>query len=584
MMNFGITRCLSHALFIVCMVLLSAGVAQAAETLNWNYPAANTDITSSSSSTIVNGVSITSSNAFTAGKFTSNSVIILPASSSNGSSVGIIQMAMDANIDDLSAYQTLTVRFSEPVYNVNFTILDIDGGPSTNLLWNDIVELNSDAGRPSSVAIVNSSWVSYNSGNGRANAISNQNAVNGNANQSNGNINVTFNGPVTWFTVRHYAAAVDDPGTGGNETDPAQQVIFIDDVTFKRSPRLTIQKTSLGGAGSFTFAIDNGFTFTAPSTYSYGSVVNTVTTSSSGVAVSGTPIILGAVNQQTNAIESVPAGWLFNSTAVTCTDSNMADSGNPASFSASVSGSAVTIAGANVRAGALITCPVSNGKIPTVAVQKQTSGGSGGPFAFSQTNLQSTPANISTSAIGALTPASPIKHYVTNRGANVTLTESMPIGWTSSGLSCSDSNTAVTGNTNPVATGTSTAVTILSARLAFGADITCAFTNAAPAPALSIVKAANTAGPATANQVIAYTYTVTNTGTVVINNVSVTDVHNGYGAQPVAWSEVLIADNGTAGDSTDSGINGVWNVLAPGDVIRFTANYTVVQEDIDFLQ
>jgi uncharacterized repeat protein (TIGR01451 family) len=440
--------------------------SHAAETLNWNYPAANTDITNSSSSTVVNGVTITSTGSFTAGKFTTNSATIAPAGASNGSSTGIVQLAMNATIDDLTGHQTLTVRFSEPVYSVTFTILDIDGGPSTNILWNDIVELNSDAGRPT-VAITNSSWVSYDGSTGRASAIANQNAASGNANQANGNITVTFNGPITWFTVRHYAAAVDDPGTGGNETDPAQQVIFIDDVTFKRSPRLTLQKTSSGGTGTFNFSISNGFSYTAPSSYSYGAVGTAVTTTSAGVAANGTSNILGIVNTATTVTETVPGGWLFTSATVTCTDSNTVDSGNPTSFSAPASSPAFTIAAANIRAGAVLLCGVSN---------------------------------------------------------------------------------------------------------------------AAIAPGLSIVKTANTMGPVSNSQVIGYTYTVTNTGNVAVNNISVADVHNGYGTGPVPGSEVLVSDNGTAGDSTDSTVNGIWNTLGPGDVIRFTASYIVTQADIDYHQ
>ncbi len=46
-------------------------------------------------------------------------------------------------------------------------------------------------------------------------------------------------------------------------------------------------------------------------------------------------------------------------------------------------------------------------------------------------------------------------------------------------------------------------------------------------PNLQIVKAANTAGPVSVNNVIGYTYTVTNTGNVTISGVGVTDVHGG---------------------------------------------------------
>jgi uncharacterized repeat protein (TIGR01451 family) len=568
---------------MVALAFLAAADSRAAETLNWNYPAANTDITSSSSSTVVNGVTITSSNAFTAGKFTTNSTIIGPAGSSNGSSVGIVQMAMNATVDDLTPFQTLTVRFSEPVYDVSFSVIDIDGGPSTNVLWNDIVEFNSDGGRPSA-SIVNPTWVSYNSTTGRASAIGNQNAVSGNANQTNGTITVNFNGPITFFTVRHYAATVDDPATGGDETDPAQQVIFIDDVTFKRSARLSIQKTSLGSTGAFSFSISNGFTFTAPSTYNYSATGTTVTTSAPAVATSGTANILGLVNTATTVTETVPGGWVFASSSVTCTDSNTADSGNPASFAASVTNPAFTIAAANIRAGAILTCAVSNGKVPTVAVQKQTTGGSGGPFTFSQSNLQTSPGAISTSAANTFTPVNPSKHLVSSQGSNVILSESTSASWVPGSVTCSDANSTVTGNTNPVATGTAPTVTINSAYLIYGADITCAFTNAAAAPALNIVKAANTAGPVSNNQIIGYTYTITNTGNVPIANVSVADVHNGYGTDPVPWSEVLVTDNGTSGDSTDGGVNGVWSMLGPGDVIRFSSNYTVVQADIDYHQ
>ncbi len=83
---------------------------------------------------------------------------------------------------------------------------------------------------------------------------------------------------------------------------------------------------------------------------------------------------------------------------------------------------------------------------------------------------------------------------------------------------------------------------------------------------------------------VTYTYRVTNTGNQTVSNIVLSDAHNGSGPAPTPAGENLFADNGPTGDSTDSGTNGVWDSLAPGDVVEFTANYTVTQQDIDTLQ
>ncbi|MFC0261598.1 DUF7507 domain-containing protein, partial [Fontibacter flavus] len=62
---------------------------------------------------------------------------------------------------------------------------------------------------------------------------------------------------------------------------------------------------------------------------------------------------------------------------------------------------------------------------------------------------------------------------------------------------------------------------------------------------------------------ITYTYVVTNTGNVSINNISVDDVHPGTGTLSTL----------STSDATD-------NVL-PGQTVTFTATYTVTQQDID---
>ena len=107
----------------------------------------------------------------------------------------------------------------------------------------------------------------------------------------------------------------------------------------------------------------------------------------------------------------------------------------------------------------------------------------------------------------------------------------------------------------------------------------------ASAPSLQMTKEADDTEFVTVGQVITYTYTVTNNGNVTIRGVSISDTHNADGAAPTPTNPQLETDNGTLGDSTDgNSSDDEWDVLAPGDVIRFTGTYTVQQADIDNLQ
>ena len=110
-------------------------------------------------------------------------------------------------------------------------------------------------------------------------------------------------------------------------------------------------------------------------------------------------------------------------------------------------------------------------------------------------------------------------------------------------------------------------------------------TNVAADPRIAISKGVlgNPSG-VPAGRRLAYTYDVTNTGNQTLRNVAVADVHNGRGARPVPGFESILFDNAPTGDSSDAGVDGTWDRLGPGDVIRFTAAYTVVQRDIDELQ
>jgi uncharacterized repeat protein (TIGR01451 family) len=107
----------------------------------------------------------------------------------------------------------------------------------------------------------------------------------------------------------------------------------------------------------------------------------------------------------------------------------------------------------------------------------------------------------------------------------------------------------------------------------------------AVSPQLQITKTSNKTSPVVAGEIITYTFLVKNIGNVRINNVSIADVHNGLGTAPVPGNEVLFADVNPLGDSTNSvANNNSWDILEPGDSIKFFSTYTVTQADIDYRQ
>ncbi|RVU86061.1 hypothetical protein EOL70_01030 [Leucothrix sargassi] len=99
-------------------------------------------------------------------------------------------------------------------------------------------------------------------------------------------------------------------------------------------------------------------------------------------------------------------------------------------------------------------------------------------------------------------------------------------------------------------------------------------------PSMTLTKSADDNTDRLVDDTITYTYTVTNTGDITINNVSISDDHSGSGTLSAIAGEAILNDSGTIGDSTDtSGNDGTWSVLAPGDSITFTATYVVTMAD-----
>ena len=116
------------------------------------------------------------------------------------------------------------------------------------------------------------------------------------------------------------------------------------------------------------------------------------------------------------------------------------------------------------------------------------------------------------------------------------------------------------------------------------------------APTIAVVKSwvfapggdVNGNGLADAGDKLVYSYLVTNTGNVTLNQVAVTDAHQGVGAPlTIVTPTAVTTDNGSAGagtlgDSVDNALvnDGNWDKLGPDDVITFTSTYTVVPGDL----
>lgn len=102
---------------------------------------------------------------------------------------------------------------------------------------------------------------------------------------------------------------------------------------------------------------------------------------------------------------------------------------------------------------------------------------------------------------------------------------------------------------------------------------------------LVVTKTANDTTDVVAGQTVTYTYTITNSGNVTLSAVSLGDVHNGSGPDPVPGGGSVTNDAAPLNNSTDANpADSVWDTLAPGDTVTFTATYTVTQDDVDTKQ
>ena len=342
---------------------------------------------------------------------------------------------------------------------------------------------------------------------------------------------------------------------------PAANIVAGADLTCvltnTKTATVKLQKISQGGTGTFSFSGSTNLASTPSS-------IVTVTV---GIVAPASPaaITITTLSTPVTVTESAVAGYAL--TAFSCTDANSAITGNTGTFGSFVAAAQVaTVPAANIVAGADITCALTNRKAPTFKVQKITRGGFGGPFSFSQTGLVSAPAAISTTADNVAAPVSPTAIAAVNVSSAVSLTETVASGYQLVSASCTDANSAVTGNTGAIGTLSGSTLNISAANVVAGADFTCAFTNDRRSD-LVVTKTVSDTTP-DAGQTITYTLGVTNNGPVAATNISLVDV------LPAGLTYVSHA---ASGSTTWSNVTGMWTIgtLNNGQSATLTITATV---------
>jgi uncharacterized repeat protein (TIGR01451 family) len=318
--------------------------------------------------------------------------------------------------------------------------------------------------------------------------------------------------------------------------------------TFSNAPKpptLALQKVTTGSFGG-------PFAFTATNLASAPANISTI---AAGTATPAAPasIQVAAANLQVQITEGANAS--FNATSASCTDANAGFTGNPASFG-SLAGNVLTIPASNVLPAAQIKCTITNTAKPaTVAIQKITTGAPGGVFSFAVSNLASAPAPITTIAAGTAAPVGPTGINVSALNATTQISEGANTYFTLTGASCTDSNSAVTGNPATFGTLTGQLLAIPAANILPAAQIICTFTNAGNAPKIRFQKALAASGRlAAADQ---FRLTVTGTGAPAAINTT------GTGAAITSAATSFTATANTAYSLTEA--------MAPGSASLITA-------------
>ena len=271
-------------------------------------------------------------------------------------------------------------------------------------------------------------------------------------------------------------------GTFGSFTDSSFTIPAINlkggsvlvchvEISFAKA-RLTIQKTTTVGTGSFTFngVAPNANGFSTNSSYSIG-------TSVAGTPVKGGTVTLSANNALTQIQETLPSTWTLASAS--CIDLNASLTHNTDIFGSLINTTTLEIPVAKVSPGSDLLCTFTNAPTqPTLKVTQRllvvVPYVFKGPvtFNYSGTNGWTTkPITANQAGASYSTAAQPLGAINTSTTVQIAQPSA---NWAVVSFQCADSNRLVSGNpSGSIASSSTTAVTIAATYIRPSAVITC---------------------------------------------------------------------------------------------------------------
>jgi uncharacterized repeat protein (TIGR01451 family) len=363
--------------------------------------------------------------------------------------------------------------------------------------------------------------------------------------------------------------------TGGNNAIGN----FLDGVeacqTFMNFTKTLLSRTDVDASGGDSAGdkINYQYTISNPAGNFKGLSAVSIIDDKIGTIAVPTPL---SGDTNSNGILDVGEIWTVQASyTLTLADMNAGSVTNTAHASGSTGSN--TIVSGNASVSATLTA------VPKLAVTKTANLASvnlAGQL-ITYTIAVSNPGNVTVSAI---TVSDPLGTVICPVSGNATIASLAP----SASQSCTLTYTVTQNNLNTNGGGTGKISNTATAAGSFGATPVSktgsTTVNIVLNPKLTIVKTFNPPGPFALNATITYTYKVTNSGNVTMTAVKVADANNGTGVFTGPGNEAMFTDVAPLGDSTDAAVSGIWDALAPGDTLTFTATYVVTQHDVDFLQ